>query len=574
MIDVVRKKFVIGMVALVVASMATPTTVEAAKVKAPAAPVFVKITSQTIKPKLHHVTVMLEKPVNNGSGAVTSMTVQILKKKCVIRGKATSCTIRNIALSSNARARIFASATNKKGTSKRVSLHFSLASRTWVAAGFTPDGKRFPAVLSQLQNARVLSNTSAKFKKFQAINRNAVTSASGRKQIFPQSGNPSVVFNITGTVGIALPDNAGSAPQSGLLAVRSDGTTVDSLMPGSLTVQVRDFYSAPNARFYVSFQSPTALVQNGTPCVLAEVNSSTGATTCVDTTIESVALTLMSSDSLPIQFDAQGNIYYTGMANSKFVLRKSVNGVVSNIINDNITLGGFVVLPDGSVVMKGTTTSSFTSWLRRLSPNGGLANLVTQGSWVNFVSIFPDGNVYFGVRGSNNDVDAVRRYITSSQSVDSADWISRAWSASTARNVVPQCGVLSVSMPQVCSSPSSISKTYTTTDGRVFGLVGYGSSKNELVSLYPTPEVVNTVLSKISLVYQVGTKLVLAGTNAAGTNMLTVYNPATYQETIVVDQSNETEVYGIAYVAQTGKLLFNGLKFSNNSLVVGEVDLP
>ncbi len=122
--------------------------------------------------------------------------------------------------------------------------------------------------------------------------------------------------------------------------------------------------------------------------------------------------------------------------------------------------------------------------------------------------------------------------------------------------------------------PSSISKIYTTTDARVFGLVAMGSATNELISLYPTPEVVNTVLKKISVVYQVGTKLVLAGTNAAGTNMLTVYEPSTYQETIIVDQSNETEVYSIAYVAQTGKILFNGLRFSNNSLVVGEVDLP
>jgi len=575
------KKTIVVSVAILVPSSFMSTNVHAAKITAPAAPTFVLVKSQEVKAKTHHITVMLEKPVKTGGSKITSMTVQILGKKCTIRGNARSCTIRNLTVARNSAPRIFATAANKKGASKRAWINYSPSGRIWLAAGYTPQGQRFPSAVTKVQNSRVLTGNSTKWKKFQAINRSSVSSASASKQAVPTVGNPTVIFNITGTVGIALPENASSAPQSGMFAVRTDGTTVDSLMAGSLVASVRDFYSAPNGRFYVAFTSRTALEQGGPLCALGEVNSSTGVTTCVDTSIENVALTLMNSDSAPIQFDAQGSIYYTGRANSKFVLRKSVNGTVSNIINDNMTLGAFIVLPDGSVVMRGATTSPFTQWLRKLSPTGELANLVNQGSQVTFLSKFPDGNVYFGVSSDGVSNDSIRRYLTSSQSVDPMDWLNRAsWTGTTARYVLPQCNQAKGSssntsyLSAVCMMPSSIYKIYTTTDARVFGLVAMGSATNELISLYPTPEVVNTVLKKISVVYQVGTKLVLAGTNAAGTNMLTVYEPSTYQETIIVDQSNETEVYSIAYVAQTGKILFNGLRFSNNSLVVGEVDLP
>jgi hypothetical protein len=570
----VRSKVAIAVLAGLAVSSIAVSNAQAAKVTVPSAPTFVKVTSKQIKPKLHHVTVTLERPASTGGSPIISMTVQIVGKSCQIRGKATACTVKNVPLAQNARPKIFATATNKKGTSRRVSLSFALSSGSWLAAGFTPQGKRFPIAVTKLQNSRVLAGNSTKWKKFQAISRNAVSSASATKQVVPRTGNPSVVFNITGVVGIALPDNSNQATQSGMFAVRSDGTTIDSLMAGSLSASVRDFYSAPNGRFYVTFTSRTALVQGGTLCALAEVNSLTGVATCVDSTIESVALTILNSDSPPIQFDAQGNVYYTGMSNSKFVLRKSVNGTTTDIINDNITLGAFIVLPDGTVILKGTTQSSMTSWLRRLGQNGALSNIALQGTWVTFVARFPDGNIYFGNQSNGQVSDAIKRFLTSSQMLDSRDWLSGLrYTTSTAFNILPNCS-LGQSSKQICYSPSSISKVFTTTDNRVFGLSNFGGTTNDLVSLYPTVELVNTILTKISVVYQVGTKLVLAGTNAAGTNMLTVYDPSIYQETIIVDQSNETEVYSIAYVAQTGKLLFNGLKFSNNSLVVGEVDLP
>jgi hypothetical protein len=553
-------------------AMGGVSSASAAKVSVPGKPTIVLIQSKKTKGTLYQLTATVEKPLVTGGSPVTSVIISLsgshAGKSCTIRGKASACTIRNISLkkvTSQTVIRVAALAVNKKGKGKQTSQFHLISNNLWVAVGYKPDGKKFPSADYRPQSSRVLSGSSTKWKKFQGINRNSVTSASVVKQARPQVGNPSVIFNITGTVGIALPENIANATQSGMFAVRSDGTTVDSLIAGSLQATISDFYSAPNGRFYVTFTTRTLLEQGGPLCSLAEVNSTTGVASCVDSTIESVALTLMMSDSAPIQFDGLGNIYYTGRANGKFVLRKSVNSIVSNIINDNISLNAFVVLPDGSVIIKGQTNSQSSTWLRRLSANGELLNLVPQNTSTGFLSVFPDGNVYFGIDQS------IKRYLTSSQTVDSQDWVSfgRLSTTSPLHNF-PSCGLKYSGCPSL-----GMNKLYKTSANQVLGLTGFfGNTNNGLAILYPKPEVVMSVLTRISLVYQVGSKLVLTGIDASGTNMLTVYDPTTYQETVIIDKTNETEVYSIAYISQTGKILFNGLKFSNNSLVVGEVDLP
>jgi hypothetical protein len=65
----------------------------------------------------------------------------------------------------------------------------------------------------------------------------------------------------------------------------------------------------------------------------------------------------------------------------------------------------------------------------------------------------------------------------------------------------------------------------------------------------------------------------LAGTNAAGTNLLTIYDTSNGNETIVIDGTNEIEIYNMTYVVSTNKIMFNGLRFADNQFVVGEVSL-
>jgi hypothetical protein len=72
----------------------------------------------------------------------------------------------------------------------------------------------------------------------------------------------------------------------------------------------------------------------------------------------------------------------------------------------------------------------------------------------------------------------------------------------------------------------------------------------------------------------VGRKLILAGSTTDSVNTLVVLDLDTFQETILIDSTNEVEIYNMSYITATNKIMFNGLRFSDNTLVVGEVDMP
>ena len=91
---------------------------------------------------------------------------------------------------------------------------------------------------------------------------------------------------------------------------------------------------------------------------------------------------------------------------------------------------------------------------------------------------------------------------------------------------------------------------------------------------YPTVDPVLTSVKNVTLAQMVGRKLILAGSTTDSVNTLVVLDLDTFQETILIDSSNEVEIYNMSYITATNKIMFNGLRFSDNTLVVGEVDMP
>jgi hypothetical protein len=562
--------------------------VSAKKITRPDAPVIVVLRSTQIKTQLQKLTVQVRKPANDGGAPIIEMKVNLFvllrsgkeyRKSCIIKGRANSCTFNSIPQFNTAATRLDVTARNRVGVSKRSPFHsFTLRDRIWVKPGFNPSGNPLPRAQYKQSNARVLSRTNVvRWKKFQALRRTFVSGASLSSRRVPATGTPTVTFTVTGVVGLAIPEQSSSLATSGMFAVRADGTPIDALASGSLPASIKDFYSAPNGRFYVTFATPTAVVQGGSLCVLAEVDASTGLSTCVDSSITSVALTTGANKNPPIQFDSQGNVYYFGVLDNKFVLRKSINGQITNLINDNISMQDFVVLGDGNVLIAGTTQNSGTRWFRRLSPSNELSSLVSQNTTITFLARFPDGNIYFGYEDSSGS--GIKRFLTSTNSVDARDWVSRMYfTANNPYQLMTFCSipneVRNKNYPTACLQPQNVTQLMTTSNGRVLGVVGSQASTKQVISLYPTVEPVETVVSTATLVYQFVNKIVIAGSDGAGINTLSVYDPVTYQETVIIDQSNQTEIYGVAYVPTTGKLLFNGLRFSDNSVVVGEVDMP
>ena len=544
----------------------------AAKVTKPGQAKIVKATSVSFpKKKTINLTFVIELPASNGGSTITSSVVSGGPYSCIMKKTARTCTIKNVAW--NAVHRYSVISKNKVGAGPKsdlVKMWRSLGK--WLRTGYSPQGNKYPGAVTKIGNSRVISTQSVKWSKFQAIKRSGVASATIRR---PQIGPNDVIFQTSNAVGIALP--ATGATGSGLLAVNRDGSVVDAVSNGTASIQ--DFHSAPNNRVYVTFRTATALTSGATPCVLAEINPDTGVPICIDDALSSIRLTptMFGRGNSPVQFDALGNIYYLGSQNvtsgtPKQVLRKYVNGSVISLINDNITINDFVVLPDGSSLLYGITASTNATWLRKLSPTGGLS---TIGNTVNiyFMRKFADGNIYIG---QSNGSGLIIRYITVTGQIDPKPWMTMMMNSDAYFNAANLCWPDSSKFQGFCGgSGVQVSALFNFGSARTMATVGNGGTAgSSLFQFYPSVESTNTIIKNVTLAISVDNKLILAGLTASGVNSLTVYDPTTFQETVVVDQTNEVEVYNLTYIAATNRIMFNGLRFSDNQFVLGEVEMP
>ena len=89
---------------------------------------------------------------------------------------------------------------------------------------------------------------------------------------------------------------------------------------------------------------------------------------------------------------------------------------------------------------------------------------------------------------------------------------------------------------------------------------------------YPDVQVGTTAVQRIFAAQSVGSDLVLSGLDSNGKNITNFYDTATGLEAPVFGPANEIEIYHLTYVPETHKMLFDGLRFSDNKYVLGEID--
>jgi hypothetical protein len=396
-------------------------------------------------------------------------------------------------------------------------------------------------------------------------------------------------FDASSAVGLALSDSAGSAlgassmmampatPATGsnLVAIDGAGRTHDAVDSGSAAIQ--RFLIAPNDRVYVVFSSPVNLDNTsplapwnpGTRCLIAVVDPASGAPTCVDSQLSFINWS--NGNNPAIQFDASGAIYYTGGTTSgTTVLRRYLNGVATDLINDNVYINDFLVRPDGSVFISGNTTSTGSNWVRRITPSGALQSIRSTTS--TFLRAFPDGNIYMGL-WSGTDL-GIRRYLTATNTLDPKFWIANGTSDSEYFAASDYCtGAQASLLSAFCGTyGAGIKGTYLTDNGKVFAIAGY-SANGVLMQYFPDVEVPTTIVKNVSVAQTAGNNLILAGRNDQDQNVLTRYNTSTGEETQLIGPDNEIEIYHLNYVARSNKVLFDGLRFADNKYVLGQVDL-
>lgn len=613
----IRRSAIVG---IVVAAATAPLPAVAAGATKPAPPVIIKISPVSVSGKLARLRVLIEKP----AAGVTSTVIEDGRgASCTIKGTGTSCVMNKVSVRNAMRVRAQSRSGKVSGSKSPVISMRPLG--TYVRVGYDVTGVKYPAPVNGSQLAKQLG-ASVKWTKIQALKRGGVTTAGLRQArvsasaavacstsivvtspttttTAPIPDEPCVVFQLSGAVALALSSASGScgtngAGQSGCaVAVAADGSNPSLYAPGSVQTAVRDFYSAPNGKFYVAFYSQVRLTTRGTGCVFAEVNLDTGIPTCVDPELTNVTMGLgmtyglVSNGNPPIQFDDAGNVYYSGMASSNgssptpsFTLRKNVGGVISKIVNDNITVRDFLVQGDGTVLITGLTMSSQLGWLRKISPGGAITNL-SSNNQSTFLRKFVDGNSYYGIAPVGPSASAgVYRYVAATGKVDDVPWMA---GGSSWYTPVPTQNDLSTiclpptgpttTMDMFCSySGGYIKSAFNIGKDKTLAVTGspMPGQGTSLVQYYPTVVREATLVTNVSIAYQVGTKLVLTGLDATGKNIVTVFDPSTHQETVIFDGSNEVEIYSIGYVGTTGKVMFNGLSFATGQVVVGEITIP
>ena len=393
-------------------------------------------------------------------------------------------------------------------------------------------------------------------------------------------------FRLSDAIGVALTESSASrtvvrTPRtttgSNLSAILSSGELTDAIVSGSVTIS--EILVGPDNALYVLFPSPVDLStsqQSPDGCVLAKVTRDSGVPTCIDSTLRQIWGDPNSQFNPAVQFDAAGGIVYTGStSNGNSVVRRWLNGVVTDLVNsDNIYVRNFLALEDGSVLIAGYTRATLSAWTRRIEPSGQVSTVA--GSESQFMNYFPDGNVYMGF-WSLEDF-GVKRFLTASGSLEAKYWIS-----STLNSITPQFYFNAGDYCQddvrpqregFCGTFGALTqgRIYETSGDSVYALAGGFGQRATPMKYFPTVEYVSTSLEGAVVGTASGNRLVFSGTDVSDRYKTIVYDTTGETEVEVIGPGSEVEIYHLVTDESSGKVLFDGLRFSDNSYVIGEID--
>ena len=535
-------------------------------------PLVTKIVTKKTSPS--YVSVIVYAKTVGQATPKQNIKVTIGNKSCTIRVSYGSCSIKKIKL--NSRIKIKVKQFNKygSGTVDTKSIKANVGSKVYFLAKGTSSLKS--------SKGKVLSTSSAKTTGIQAFNkapasRNSQTSAfvSGQGMVQKQALNDpnQVLFDFSDAVALAKPETTSGT--SGFYKIAADGSQSDPLINGVITVD--DYYIAPNDDVYAKLNSSQSLVPGGPTCILVKIDPQTGEPICIDASLNSITFPQeqpgKNSSALmppPIQFDGASNIYYSGTAGDKTVLRRHSGGVSVDLINQNMSLTSYFVAPSGDVIMCGSTLSSQQDWLRKISPSGRIST-ISNGVMCNFMKKFTDGKLWIGAWGQGNGPMGVLKYDLASGKLSS--W-TEAWSLTRDPEQSLDGYIPGIDQnPAFSSSGGAFAKDIFLFPSAKTTWVIAGQDHGSLVRYSPSLLFAESSISNYQMGIRVLNTLVLTGTNQSDTNLLMLFDTQSGNETVVFNGSNEIEIYDMAFVAGTNKLMFSGLRFSDGQYVVGEVSL-
>lgn len=394
-----------------------------------------------------------------------------------------------------------------------------------------------------------------------------------------------MVFNMEGAVAVALTqenidqnnfqaDSKKSINnRSNLKKVDIDGNLLEILSSGWASIS--KFMIAPNSKMYIQFTNKIDLatsLEDEAGCLLVEVDTNSGQVKGIDYYLDEISWNDYSAKFIndPIQFDSTGAIYYRGTYNNREVLRKFNDGSVKSLINDNILIYDFVVNNDGSTIITGKTVSSNTKWIRKIQNECGLENILTSFN-SEFIYKFPDNNVYMGLW--LNEQPGVYRYLVDNESIESKSWISElVWITKPEGSYHDIYDFITEAGGNSLNAGVYVKNIVSTSDNEVFAQVELGNTVNKLFKYYPDLGFPSITIDKVSLIKSAYSKILIAGLNASNVNQLLLYNPITDTQQNLLPSHN-IEIYNLAYSGLSNRVMFHGLNFNDNQIVLGSIDI-
>ncbi len=431
----------------------------------------------------------------------------------------------------------------------------------------------YAAEVSNLKRSLKTAKTSAKAKiRAQITSLTALIKASTPVCNGQRSTNPSQIanlkFDLSGAKGLVLSDPqmtgasfsdgdkfqmlSGEQASSNIRKVLDGGGLAPVVVSGK--AQISKFIVAPNDKLYVLFSNSCLNQSCSERCLLGEVDINSGDVACVDKELQSFTWYQGTTSNLapsakPIQFDGQGNAYYMGLANGGMTIVRKYNSSTKtreDLINENIYIGGFLVLNDGSLIYSGSIRSSGVNFLRKRRLDGSI-EVIRQPLTVTWMAIFADGRVYVGADSS------VYRMRQDSEDLEEIPWIG------------------GQGYNRLDTASGGITPIFTS-DKSALGLAGYMPYSRFIVQLFPVPYVVSSSVSQVFGAKPIGPNLLIYGADKDGNGILMMRDTKTGEEQDLLG-SNKMDVYRVEYQANDNIIQFDGQRFSDGKYVLCSVYL-
>ncbi len=414
--------------------------------------------------------------------------------------------------------------------------------------------------------------------------------------------------------------------ESNLVVINEDGTTETAALNGS--AKIAHTLTSPDGSVYVLYDRPANLYDNGTEtCLLARIDIDTGLPTCVNANLSQVFWPDYSrnpSVNDPVQFDADGNVYYSGIANNdtQFNRWDPVTNTTTALLenadfplvthadqrrNTGFSVLNFLTLPDGKSLVTGAADVCdftvpnpsddakladgtvvddcypYTFFVYEIDTDGTI-HREEAGNASFFMKRYPDGAVHLAFDDQNRF--GIYTWNETDNRVDSAPYmIDYRFENPTGS---PGCN----SQRAVCTAPHQ-SWAYYDVGGKVVSVAPSECNSNqcpnplaplEVSYIYPntrTRWVTSYLGQKPDFARVIGDKLVLYGTNQSGGHIVTVVDVsgATPTGQILIgpgatNPANQTDItmYDADYLPETNQVIFSGA-LGSGQLVTGTYDL-